>query len=113
MRYFGNLFWGALLLMLGIIALLWATDVLDSLSFLKTWWPLFIIIPCAIRLMFAPDKLLSLLGIGIGVVLQLYRCGLIENFKTTAAITGAVALIILALRLLTRGRYLPPRKGHR
>ena len=111
MRFFGNLFWGALLLMCGIIALLWATDVLDSLAFLKTWWPMFIIIPCFIRLMFAPDKIMSLLGIGIGVVLQLYRCNLIEDFKTTAAITGAVALIMIALQILTRGRM--PGGGHR
>ena len=39
MRYFGNLFWGALLLMLGIIALLWATDVIENIAFLKVWWP--------------------------------------------------------------------------
>ena len=41
MRYFGNLFWGALLLMLGIIALLWATDVIENIAFLKVWWPMF------------------------------------------------------------------------
>lgn len=112
MRYFSNLFWGALLLMLGIIALLWATDVIENIAFLKVWWPMFIIIPCAIRLMFAPDKIMSLLGLGIGVVLQLYRCGLIEDFKTTAAITGAVALIMIALQVLTRGGRMP-RGGHR
>jgi len=111
MRFFGNLFWGALLLMLGIIFLLKATGVLEDYEIIKDWWPCFIIIPCVIRLLFAPDKLISLLGIGIGVVLQLHVMGRIEDWKTTAAITGAVALIMVALQILTRGRL--PRGGHR
>jgi len=111
MRFFGNFFWGALLLMLGVVALLFATDVINDWDIIKKWWPCFIIIPCAIRLMFAPDKIMSMLGIGIGVVLQLWSLGYIEDFKTTAAITGAVALIMVALQILTRGR--SPRDGHR
>jgi len=100
MKSFWTVTLGTLLLMAGVIWLLIATHAVDGLSFLATWWPIFIIVPFAIRLFFCPGKLLSLNGVAIGVILMLYTMGVISNLWQVLSIAAPIAVILIALHLL-------------
>lgn len=72
MNSFGKFFWGILLLAVGIIWLAFAMEWIDSICFLKHTWPLIIIIPCVLRLLFSKDRWLALTGIAIGCIWQIH-----------------------------------------
>lgn len=100
MKSFWTITLGTLLLMAGVIWLLIATHLVDGISFLKTWWPIFIIVPFGIRLFFCPGKLLSLNGVAIGVILMLYTMDVISNLWQVLSIAAPIAVIFIALHLL-------------
>lgn len=100
MKSFWSITLGTLLLMAGVIWLLIATNVIDGLSFLSTWWPIFIIVPFGIRLLFCPGKLLSLNGVAIGIIILLYTLGIIENIWHVLSIAAPIAVILTALHIL-------------
>lgn len=103
MRSYRFVFWGALLLMLGVIWLLKTLGVVDQLFDFEGWWTFFIIVPCAIRLFFPGDKILSLFGIAVGVVLFLGTRDIIET-STALKILAPCAVIAIALSMLFRRR---------
>lgn len=100
MKSFWSVTLGTLLLMAGVIWLLMATHVIDGLSFLRVWWPIFIIVPFGIRLFFGPSKLLSLNGVAIGVIILLYTLGIIGNIWQVLSIAAPIAVILIALHML-------------
>ena len=112
MRSFWTIIIGTLLLMAGVIWLLIATHVVDGLSFLATWWPIFLIVPFGIRLFFCPGKLLSLNFVAIGVILLLYTLGIIDNIWKVLSIAAPIAVILIALHLIF-GRRVGPGPGDR
>ena len=103
MKSFRFVFWGALLLMLGVIWLLKTLGVADQLFEYEGWWAFFIIVPCAIRLFFPGDKILSMFGIAVGVVLFLGARDVVDT-PTALKILAPVAVISIALSLLFRRR---------
>ena len=109
MRLFGKFFWGSLLLIVGVLWLLYALGVLDGWDILRTWWPMLIAVPCAVRMLFAPEKLLSLQGVAIGIILQLWMLGIIPDVWMVLKIAVPIAVICIALHLLIGRR--PPMGG--
>lgn len=104
MKSFGNIFWGGLLLMGGVIWLLMEFQVIEFSEFIHDWWPLFIIVPFALRFFFAPDKLLSINGVAIGVIFQLRCLGVIDNLASVLKIAVPIAIILIALHLIVNRR---------
>jgi len=100
MKSFWTITLGTLLLMAGVIWLLIATHVVDGLSFLSTWWPIFLIVPFGIRLFFFPGKFISLLGTSLGVIFLLYTLDVISNIWHVLSIAAPIAVILIALHLL-------------
>lgn len=72
MNSFGKFFWGVLLLVVGVIWLALVMDWLDDISFLKHWWPMVIVIPCALRLLFSDDRFLAMMGVIVGIIWQIH-----------------------------------------
>ena len=71
MKKFGNLLWGLVFIIIGII---WGINSLGIASiniFFTGWWTLFIIIPCFIGLFREREKMGNLIGLLIGIVLLL------------------------------------------
>lgn len=101
MDSFGKFFWGVLLLVAGIIWLSFVMDWIDDLDFLKHWWPMIIIIPCVLRLMFANDRFLSIMGIIIGVIWQIhYIAPETVDLHMARMSMAPVAIICLGLHML-------------
>lgn len=101
MNSLGKFFWGILLLMVGIIWLSFVMGWIDSLEFLKHTWPLLIIIPCVLRLLFASDKFLSIMGIVIGGIWQVhYWMPEMIDLHMARMSMAPIAIICLALHML-------------
>lgn len=78
MRKFGNMLWGIVFIVLGLIFGLNALGYTDINIFFQGWWTLFIIIPSFIGLFKERNKTGSIIGIIIGVVLLLCAQGVVS-----------------------------------
>ena len=96
MKNFGNLIWGILFILVGLIVGLNAFGVTRINIFFDGWWTLFIIIPCFIGLIKNKDKTGSIIGLLIGIVLLL--CSLdILNFEIAWKLALPVLLVLIGL----------------
>lgn len=77
MKNVNKIVWGFVLVAVGIAFLLNALGVTDFEVFFDGWWTLFIIIPCLIGLFTERDKVGNLFGLVIGIVLLLWRQGIV------------------------------------
>ena len=71
MKKVGNILWGVVLIILGVIIGLNATGVTNINIFFRGWWTLIIIIPSIIGLIKNDRKLWSFIWLIIGIVLLL------------------------------------------
>lgn len=71
MRKFGNVLWGLVLILLGVIFGLNAMGITNINIFFRGWWTLFIIVPSFIELLRSNNKMWSFIWLCIGVVLLL------------------------------------------
>lgn len=78
MNKFGNLLWGLVFIIVGVVFGLNALNITNINIFFDGWWTLFIIVPCFIGLFKDEDKSGSLIGIVIGVFLLLGSLDIIE-----------------------------------
>lgn len=101
MNSFGKFFWGILLLVVGVIWLAMVMGWLDDISFLKHWWPMIIIVPCVLRLLFANDRFLAIMGIIIGFIWQFhYWMPDMIDLRMARMSMFPVVIICIALHLL-------------
>lgn len=102
MNSFGKFFWGLLLLVVGIIWLAFTFGWLEDLNFLKHTWPLLILIPCVLRLLFSSnDRCLSIMGIAVGLIWQIhYWLPDSIDLKMARMSMFPVILICVALHML-------------
>lgn len=99
MKNFGNLIWGILFILVGLIVGLNAFGVTRINIFFDGWWTLFIIIPCFIGLIKNKDKTGSIIGLLIGIVLLL--CSLdILNFEIAWKLALPVLLVLIGLSII-------------
>lgn len=71
MKRVSGILWGIVLIAIGSLLALNTFGVLDFNLFFEGWWTLIIIIPCAISFVTESDKVGSLIGVTIGVLLLL------------------------------------------
>lgn len=113
MNSFGKFFWGVLLLVAGIIWLGFVMNWFDDLDFLKHWWPMIIIVPCILRLLFAQDRFLAIMGIVIGFIWQIhYWMPNTIDLHMARMSMAPVAVICIALHMLLGRRGVPRSKHH-
>lgn len=99
MKDLGNVLWGIVLVVLGLVFGLNALDITDINIFFDGWWTLFIIVPCFIGLIKENDKTGNLIGLLFGVALLLCCQGLL-NFDIMWKLTFPVILVIVGLSLI-------------
>lgn len=71
MKRFGNILWGLVFVVVGLIIGFNAMGITNINIFFKGWWTLFIIVPSFIDLFKSRDKTWSIIWLVIGVVLLL------------------------------------------
>ncbi len=101
-RKLKGIFWGLLLVLVGVIITLNALEIDLGLDiFFKGWWTLFIIVPCAIEFFTEKNKFGSSIGILIGVGLLLAARDII-TFGQFFKLILPVLLIVLGLYVIFR-----------
>lgn len=71
MKKFGNVLWGVVLIVIGIIFGLNALGIANINIFFKGWWTLFIIVPSFIELFRGNSKMWSFIWLVVGIALLL------------------------------------------
>lgn len=94
-----NIFWGIVLILLGLIIGLNAFGITDINIFFEGWWTLFIIVPCIIGLFNDTNKTGSIIGILIGVALLLLVRDVI-SIDLVLKLAVPVILVIIGLSLI-------------
>ena len=94
MKNIGNVLWGIVLVLVGLIIGCNALGLTNINIFFDGWWTLFIIIPCFIGLIKDNEKTGSLIGILIGVLLLL-ACQDIINFDILWKLALPMILVII------------------
>lgn len=85
---------GGILILCGIVYLLGSFGIADVTVSLDGWWTLFIIVPCLSGLISGEDKIGSLLGLAVGVMLFLAARGV---FAYDVIWKAAVPLILILI----------------
>ncbi len=99
MKNVKNIFWGLLLVVIGVVWGLNALGFTNIVLFFDGWWTLFIIVPCFIGLFSEQDKTGNLVGI-LGGLLLLAGCQDWISFDLVWKLVVPVAIIVVGLRLL-------------
>ena len=98
-----NVIWGIVLVAIGVIFGTNALGITDISIFFDGWWTLFIIVPCTVGLFTSHDKLISVIGILIGVAL-LMACQGVIDFEIMRKLTVPVIVILIGLALIFKRR---------
>lgn len=99
MKRFGNLLWGLVLVVLGLIIGGNALEITNINIFFDGWWTLFIIIPCFIGLFKDKDKTGNVIGVLIGVALLLACQGKLD-FAIIWKMLIPVVLVIIGISMI-------------
>lgn len=99
MKNNGNILWGVILIIIGIILGLNSLNITDINIFFDGWWTLFIIIPSIRDLFKDEDKTGSIIGLIIGILLLLCSQGYIK-FETIWKLILPTILVILGISLI-------------
>ena len=94
---------GVLLLVIGVLWLLYLLGVINNNFVFDGWWTLFIIVPSLYSLFTARNKVPSLLGLGIGVLLLLAAQHVIPYYLV-GKLFLAVLIIVIGLALIVGRR---------
>ncbi len=100
----GNMLWGAVLIVLGIIFGLNALDICDIDIFFDGWWTLFLIIPALIGLCSENEKTGNLVMLFIGVFLLL-GCQDLVSFEIIWKLMFPVILVIIGLSMIFKDSF--------
>ncbi len=99
MRKIGNVLWGIVLIVIGLIIGGNSLGITDIDIFFDGWWTLFIIIPCFIGLFKEREKTGNIIGLIIGVALLL-SCQNLLNFELVWKLALPVILVVIGLSLV-------------
>ena len=94
MNKIGNLLWGLVFIIVGIIFGLNVLDITNINIFFDGWWTLFIIVPCFIGLFKDKEKTGNLIGLIIGVCLLLGCMGIVEFTLIWKLMVPAILVMI-------------------
>lgn len=99
MNKIGNLLWGLVFIIVGVIFGLNALNITHINLFFDGWWTLFIIVPCFIGLFKDEDKSGNLIGLIIGICLLL-GCKDILEFDLIWKLMVPVILVMIGLSFI-------------
>lgn len=99
MKKFGNVLWGIVLIVIGLIIGGNALGITNINLFFDGWWTVFIIIPCFIGLFKDNEKTGNLIGVLIGVILLL-ACQNILDFDLIWKLAFPTILVIIGLSII-------------
>lgn len=99
MRKFGNVLWGLVFVILGLIFGLNAMGITDINIFFPGWWTLVIIIPSFIGLFRSPNKLWNIIWLMVGIVLLL-SCLDILAFDMIGKLLFPAILVVIGISLI-------------
>ena len=103
MKKFGNVLWGVVLIVIGLIIGGNALGITQINVFFDGWWTLFIIVPCFIGLFKENEKTGNIIGLLIGVALLL-GCQDIINFDLIWKLAFPTILVIIGLSIIFKDR---------
>ena len=101
MKKFGNILWGLVFIVLGLVLGLNAMEITDIDIFFRGWWTLFIIIPCFIGIFREREKIGNLIGCLIGVALLLCCQGILD-FDLMWKLLVPTVLVVVGLCFIFR-----------
>ena len=99
MKKFGNMLWGLVLIVLGLIFGGNALGITDINLFFDGWWTLFIIIPSFIGLFKELDKTPNVIGLIIGTALLL-ACQDVINFELIGKLWFPAILVCIGVSII-------------
>lgn len=99
MKNFGNVLWGIVLIVIGLIFGGNALGITNIDIFFDGWWTLFIIVPCFIGLLKDNEKTASVIGLIVGVALLL-GCQNIISFDIIWKLAFPTILVVLGLSMI-------------
>ena len=99
MKKFGNVLWGVVLIIIGLIIGGNALGITNINIFFDGWWTLFIIIPCFIGLFKDNEKTGNIIGLLIGVALLL-GCQNILDFNLIWKLAFPTILVVIGLSII-------------
>ena len=102
MKTFGNILWGIVFVVVGLIWALNSLGITDINIFFDGWWTLFIIIPSLIGLFKENSKTGSIVGVIIGVALLLVAQDFL-SFSILWKLALPAAFIIIGLSIMFSG----------
>ena len=101
MKKFGNVLWGIVLIIIGLIIGGNSLGLTNINIFFEGWWTLFIIIPCFIGLFKENEKTGNIIGLLIGIALLL-GCRNILDFDLILKLAFPTILVIIGLSIIFR-----------
>ena len=99
MKKFGNVLWGIVLIIIGLIIGGNALGITNINIFFDGWWTLFIIVPCFIGLFTENEKTGNLIGLLMGGALLL-GCQNILDFDLIWKLAFPTVLVIIGLSII-------------
>lgn len=104
MKQIGNILWGIVLIVIGLIIGGNALEIIDVNIFFAGWWTLFIIIPCFIGLFKENEKTGNVIGLVIGIALLL-GCQEVIAFDLIWKLAFPTILIIIGLSIVFKDTF--------
>lgn len=104
MKSFGNVLWGIVFIVVGLIIGGNALGITNINIFFDGWWTLFIIVPCFIGLFKEREKTGNIIGLLIGVVLLLC-CQDLLNFDMIWKLALPTVLIIIGISFIFKDTF--------
>ena len=99
MKKFGNILWGIILIIIGLIIVGNALGITNINIFFDGWWTVFIIIPCFIGIFKDNNKTGNIIGLLIGIALLL-GCQNILDFDLILKLAFPIILVIIGLSII-------------
>ena len=99
MKKFGNILWGVVLIIVGLIFGGNALGITNINLFFDGWWTLFIIIPCFIGLFKENEKTGNIIGLLIGIALLL-ACQDIIDFNLIGKLWFPAILVCIGVSII-------------
>ena len=104
MKTVKSIMWGLVLIAVGVLMGLKAFDLIDFNIFFRGWWTFFIIVPCFIGLITDDDKIGSIIGLIVGVLLLLGARDILD-YEVIGKLIVPIILVCIGLSLLFKNAF--------
>ena len=104
MKKFGNVLWGLVLIVVGVIFGLNAIGVTDINIFFRGWWTLFIIVPSFIELIRSTNKMWSFIWLCIGIALLLCAQNIL-SFSLIGKLIFPFILVMIGISIIFKDTF--------